>query len=91
MKLLTHNIIIGYRYRPKFSYRCIPNIYIYNFFPPFFYVCVVLVQVTNFFLWFYSTVITLVEVIEGCLQCPESGREFPISKGVPNMLLIEDE
>ncbi|XP_016098498.1 multifunctional methyltransferase subunit TRM112-like protein [Sinocyclocheilus grahami] len=32
-----------------------------------------------------------VEVIEGCLQCPESGREFPISKGVPNMLLIEDE
>uniref|UniRef100_A0A8C1SYN1 Multifunctional methyltransferase subunit TRM112-like protein n=1 Tax=Cyprinus carpio TaxID=7962 RepID=A0A8C1SYN1_CYPCA len=32
-----------------------------------------------------------VEVVEGCLQCPESGREFPISKGVPNMLLIEDE
>ncbi|XP_012695957.1 multifunctional methyltransferase subunit TRM112-like protein [Clupea harengus] len=32
-----------------------------------------------------------VEVIEGCLQCPESGREFPISRGVPNMLLNEDE
>ncbi|XP_047441154.1 multifunctional methyltransferase subunit TRM112-like protein [Mugil cephalus] len=32
-----------------------------------------------------------VEVIEGCLQCPESGREFPISKGIPNMLLSEDE
>ncbi|CAM4617422.1 multifunctional methyltransferase subunit TRM112-like protein [Siphateles boraxobius] len=32
-----------------------------------------------------------VEVIEGCLQCPESGREFPISKGVPNMLLDEGE
>lgn len=32
-----------------------------------------------------------VEVIEGSLQCPESGREFPISKGVPNMLLSEDE
>ncbi|KAL6480360.1 hypothetical protein MHYP_G00113930, partial [Metynnis hypsauchen] len=32
-----------------------------------------------------------VEVIEGSLQCPESGREFPISKGVPNMLLNEDE
>ncbi|XP_042274818.1 multifunctional methyltransferase subunit TRM112-like protein isoform X1 [Thunnus thynnus] len=32
-----------------------------------------------------------VEVIEGCLQCPESGREFPISKGIPNMLLNEDE
>lgn len=32
-----------------------------------------------------------VEVIEGCLKCPESGREFPISKGIPNMLLNEDE
>ncbi|KAI5620640.1 multifunctional methyltransferase subunit TRM112-like protein [Silurus asotus] len=32
-----------------------------------------------------------VEVIEGTLQCPESGREFPISRGVPNMLLNEDE
>ncbi|XP_057705888.1 multifunctional methyltransferase subunit TRM112-like protein [Corythoichthys intestinalis] len=32
-----------------------------------------------------------VEVIEGCLQCPESGRQFPISKGIPNMLLNEDE
>ncbi|XP_008302480.1 multifunctional methyltransferase subunit TRM112-like protein [Stegastes partitus] len=32
-----------------------------------------------------------VEVMEGCLQCPESGREFPISKGIPNMLLNEDE
>ncbi|KAI3351665.1 hypothetical protein L3Q82_020499, partial [Scortum barcoo] len=32
-----------------------------------------------------------VEVIEGCLQCPESGRQFPISRGIPNMLLNEDE
>ncbi|XP_028315487.1 multifunctional methyltransferase subunit TRM112-like protein isoform X2 [Gouania willdenowi] len=32
-----------------------------------------------------------VEVVEGSLQCPESGREFPISKGIPNMLLNEDE
>ncbi|XP_077434336.1 multifunctional methyltransferase subunit TRM112-like protein [Vanacampus margaritifer] len=32
-----------------------------------------------------------VEVMEGCLQCPESGRQFPISKGIPNMLLNEDE
>ncbi|XP_068181977.1 multifunctional methyltransferase subunit TRM112-like protein [Antennarius striatus] len=32
-----------------------------------------------------------VEVMEGCLQCPESGREFPISRGIPNMLLNEDE
>uniref|UniRef100_A0A3P8XSW1 Multifunctional methyltransferase subunit TRM112-like protein n=1 Tax=Esox lucius TaxID=8010 RepID=A0A3P8XSW1_ESOLU len=32
-----------------------------------------------------------VEVLEGCLQCPESGREFPITRGVPNMLLNEEE
>uniref|UniRef100_A0A4W3GVZ5 Multifunctional methyltransferase subunit TRM112-like protein n=1 Tax=Callorhinchus milii TaxID=7868 RepID=A0A4W3GVZ5_CALMI len=32
-----------------------------------------------------------VEVVEGALQCPESGREFPITKGIPNMLLNEDE
>ncbi|XP_062606163.1 multifunctional methyltransferase subunit TRM112-like protein [Saccostrea cucullata] len=32
-----------------------------------------------------------VEVIEGKLVCPESGREFPINNGVPNMLLNEDE
>jgi len=25
------------------------------------------------------------------LICPESGRKFPISKGIPNMLLNEDE
>lgn len=32
-----------------------------------------------------------VEVMEGCLKCPESGREFPISRGIPNMLLNEDD
>ena len=32
-----------------------------------------------------------VEVMEGDLQCPESGRKFPISEGIPNMLLREDE
>ncbi|XP_065830367.1 multifunctional methyltransferase subunit TRM112-like protein [Oscarella lobularis] len=32
-----------------------------------------------------------VEVIEGSLQCPESGREYPINNGIPNMLLNEDE
>jgi len=30
-------------------------------------------------------------VVEGHLVCPESGRKFPISKGIPNMLLDEDE
>ncbi|XP_072947174.1 multifunctional methyltransferase subunit TRM112-like protein [Epargyreus clarus] len=32
-----------------------------------------------------------VEVEEGYLICPESGRQFPISKGIPNMLLNEAE
>ncbi|XP_025049036.1 multifunctional methyltransferase subunit TRM112-like protein [Alligator sinensis] len=32
-----------------------------------------------------------VEVVEGILRCPDSGREFPITKGIPNMLLAEDE
>lgn len=32
-----------------------------------------------------------VEVVEGTLQCPESGRVFPITRGIPNMLLNEEE
>ena len=32
-----------------------------------------------------------VEVIEGELECPESGRRFPVEEGIPNMLLREDE
>lgn len=28
---------------------------------------------------------------EGALVCPESGRRFPVNKGIPNMLLHEDE
>ena len=32
-----------------------------------------------------------VELIEGNLVCPESGRKFPVSNGIPNMLLNEDE
>lgn len=32
-----------------------------------------------------------VEVLEGTLQCPESGRLFPISRGIPNMLLNDEE
>ncbi|KAF1575472.1 UNVERIFIED_CONTAM: Multifunctional methyltransferase subunit TRM112-like protein, partial [Eudyptes pachyrhynchus] len=34
---------------------------------------------------------SLVEVLEGVLQCPDSGRQFPISRGIPNMLLSEEE
>ncbi|KDR17916.1 multifunctional methyltransferase subunit TRM112-like protein isoform X2 [Zootermopsis nevadensis] len=36
-------------------------------------------------------VLVEVEVIEGELVCPESGRKFSINKGIPNMLLNEDE
>ncbi|XP_063997348.1 multifunctional methyltransferase subunit TRM112-like protein [Pogoniulus pusillus] len=32
-----------------------------------------------------------VEVLEGSLQCPASGRRFPIARGIPNMLLSEEE
>lgn len=32
-----------------------------------------------------------VHVEEGTLICPESGREFTIKQGIPNMLLNEDE
>uniref|UniRef100_A0A8C6EVD5 Multifunctional methyltransferase subunit TRM112-like protein n=1 Tax=Marmota marmota marmota TaxID=9994 RepID=A0A8C6EVD5_MARMA len=32
-----------------------------------------------------------VDVLEGTLQCPESGRVFPISRGIPNMLLNDEE
>jgi uncharacterized protein YbaR (Trm112 family) len=28
---------------------------------------------------------------EGSLICPETGRRFPVTKGIPNMLLNEDE
>ena len=32
-----------------------------------------------------------VELVEGFLLCPETGRKFPVTKGIPNMLLHEDE
>ncbi|XP_020491475.1 multifunctional methyltransferase subunit TRM112-like protein [Labrus bergylta] len=43
------------------------------------------------FLKMVHRVLLEVEVIEGFLQCPESGREFPITRGIPNMLLNEEE
>eukprot|EP00887_Chlorella_sp_A99_P000147 scaffold16.g147.t1 len=32
-----------------------------------------------------------VHLEEGALVCPETGRRFPVSQGVPNLLLQEDE
>ncbi|XP_071153883.1 multifunctional methyltransferase subunit TRM112-like protein [Mytilus edulis] len=32
-----------------------------------------------------------VEIVEGDLICPETGRKFPVNRGIPNMLLNEDE
>lgn len=32
-----------------------------------------------------------IDILEGHLECPETGRQFPISNGIPNMLLNEDE
>lgn len=32
-----------------------------------------------------------VEIINGDLICPETSRRFPVSDGIPNMLLNEDE
>ncbi|XP_037080278.1 multifunctional methyltransferase subunit TRM112-like protein [Pollicipes pollicipes] len=32
-----------------------------------------------------------VEVMSGELVCPETGRRFPVTDGIPNMLLNEDE
>lgn len=43
------------------------------------------------FLKIAHKVLLEVEVEEGHLTCPESGRQFPISKGIPNMLLTEAE
>ncbi|XP_021957626.1 multifunctional methyltransferase subunit TRM112-like protein [Folsomia candida] len=32
-----------------------------------------------------------IEVITGELECPETGRKFKIQRGIPNMLVNEDE
>ena len=43
------------------------------------------------FLKLLHHVLLEIVVVEGRLICPESGRIFPISQGIPNMLLNEDE
>lgn len=37
------------------------------------------------------TSVSQVRVLTGELECPESGKVFPIKRGIPNMLLDEDE
>ena len=32
-----------------------------------------------------------IHVLTGVLVCPDTGREFPIKDGIPNMILHEDE
>jgi multifunctional methyltransferase subunit TRM112 len=32
-----------------------------------------------------------VTVVEGSLACPETGRQFPISDSIANLMLHEDE
>lgn len=45
----------------------------------------------NEFLQKLHHVLMEIDIIEGNLECPETGRIFPISEGIPNMLLNEDE
>ncbi|XWS21510.1 hypothetical protein CRYUN_Cryun30bG0060600 [Craigia yunnanensis] len=39
---------------------------------------------------FHHTLLEL-HLAEGAFVCPETGRKFPVNKGIPNMLLHEDE
>ena len=43
------------------------------------------------FLQLYHHALLEVTLEEGALICPETGRKFPVSKGIPNLLLHEDE
>jgi multifunctional methyltransferase subunit TRM112 len=49
------------------------------------------IQDDETFLKKMHTVLLEYEVEEGELICPQTGRTFPISKGIPNMLLQETE
>jgi multifunctional methyltransferase subunit TRM112 len=40
----------------------------------------------SLFRWLFE-----IHVLEGCLVCPDTKREFPIKDGIPNMILHEDE
>ncbi|KAL3694775.1 hypothetical protein R1sor_008426 [Riccia sorocarpa] len=50
----------------------------------------VMLEYTEFLQKFHHALLE-VHLEEGALICPETGRRFPVTKGVPNMLLLEDE
>jgi len=43
------------------------------------------------FLRAFHHILLEVQIEEGALICPETGRRFPITKGIANLLLNEDE
>lgn len=49
-----------------------------------------MLQDEDFLRSFHHALLELV-LDEGALICPETGRQFPVKKGVPNLLLNEDE
>ncbi|GBG29818.1 Multifunctional methyltransferase subunit TRM112-like protein [Hondaea fermentalgiana] len=49
-----------------------------------------LLEQEDFLKKFHRALLEVV-VVEGALICPESGRKFTITNGIPNMLLNEDE
>ncbi|EYC13533.1 hypothetical protein Y032_0043g770 [Ancylostoma ceylanicum] len=36
-------------------------------------------------------VMLCVEIVDGELECPDTGRKFPIKDGIPNLLVNENE
>ncbi|OUZ99345.1 Uncharacterized protein family UPF0434/Trm112 [Macleaya cordata] len=46
---------------------------------------------SNEFLKKFQHALLELHLEEGALICPETGRRFPVNKGIPNMLLHEDE
>ena len=50
-----------------------------------------MLQEDDAFLQLYHHALLELILEEGALICPETGRRFPVSKGIPNLLLHEDE
>jgi multifunctional methyltransferase subunit TRM112 len=50
-----------------------------------------MLQEDDAFLQLYHHALLELILEEGALICPETGRRFPVTKGIPNLLLHEDE